>query len=71
MKPRWLNISKAVEYSGLGRDRLKRLADRGEIIGFQDVDDHNKWIFDRDSLDQYRMNQHGNIELKALAIMKR
>ena len=71
MQARWLNISDAIEYSGLGRDRLKRLAVSGDVTGFQDTEDHNKWIFDRESLDEYRQNQAGNIELKALAIMER
>lgn len=71
MQKRWLNIKTAIEYSELGRDRLKRLAGLGDIVGFQDPENHNKWIFDRESIDQYLLNIHGNIELKALAIMKR
>ena len=71
MQARWLNMSDAIEYSGLGRDRLKRLAMSGDIVGFQDTDDHNKWIFDRKSIDDFRQNQAGQIELKALAIMRR
>jgi len=69
MEPRWLNIKNAICYSGMGRDRLKKLAVAGEIKGFQDIEDHDKWIFDRLSLDQYRENQAGNIELKAIALM--
>ena len=69
MQPRWLNIKNAICYSGIGRDRLKRLAESGDIVGFKDLDDHEKWIFDRLSLDEYRQNQAGNIELKAIALM--
>lgn len=69
MLPRWLNIKNAICYSGLGRDRLKRLAESGEILGFQDLNDHNKWIFDRLSIDKYRMNQSKQIDLKVARLM--
>jgi len=71
MEARWLNIKKAMSYSGLGRDRLKKLASAGDIKGFTDPGDHDKWIFDRLSLDAFRETQANNIELKAIALMGR
>ena len=53
-----------MDYSGLGRDRLKKLAEAGDIIGFRDTEDHNKWIFDRVSIDTYRKNQSKMVEVK-------
>jgi len=62
---RWLKIKRAVSYSGIGRDRLKRLADDGDIVGFPDPDSgRGDWIFDRKSLDEYRMNQYRQGELE-------
>jgi len=34
--PRWMKLKTAAFYSGIGRDRLKALADAGHIKGFQD-----------------------------------
>ncbi|RZB36328.1 MAG: hypothetical protein SRB2_02153 [Desulfobacteraceae bacterium Eth-SRB2] len=72
INPRWLNLKEAARYSGIGKERLKKLADESHIKGFQDPDDkRGKWIFDRYSLDQYRENQAGRIRQKALKILKR
>ena len=59
-------------YSSIGRDRLKRLALTGEIIGYSDPDSkRGDWIFDRESLDQYRLNQIGHLEIKACVIYEK
>ena len=67
---RWLNTKEAMASYKIGKDRLKRLARNGEIKGFQDKEDHGKWLYCRYSLDAYRDNQIGQLELKAAAISK-
>jgi hypothetical protein len=57
--PRWLSLKQAAEYAHLGQKRLKQLAHEGLITGGQDPESgRGDWIFDRDSLDQYRIKQH-------------
>jgi hypothetical protein len=72
--PRWLKIKAAAQYSAIGINRLKELAERRIVRGFKDPDsDRGDWIFDRESLDAYRMGQAGGMETareKALAILK-
>lgn len=64
--PRWLRLAQAREYSGLSERRLKELARERLVVGFPDPDDRRGrvgegvWIFDRESLDAYRMAQAGN-----------
>ena len=55
----------------MGKDRLKRLIVEGIIIGFQDPQDHDKWIIDRRSLDAYREGQINELEHKAAAIFQK
>jgi hypothetical protein len=70
ISPRWLKLKEAARYSAIGKDRLKQLAQAGEIVGFSDPDTkRGDWIFDRQSLDRYRLNQASYLEQKALAIM--
>jgi hypothetical protein len=63
--PRWLRLAQAREYSGLSERRLKALARERTVIGFPDPDDRRGsigegvWIFDRESLDAYRLDQAG------------
>ncbi len=58
MAQRWLNLKEAAKYSSIGQKRLILLAEDGSIRGFQDSDTKNrKWIFDRESLDSYRLSQ--------------
>lgn len=67
MRPwaRWLRLAQAREYSGLSERRLKELARGRLVVGFPDPDDRRGrvgegvWIFDRESLDAYRMAQAG------------
>ena len=56
--PRWLKLKDATLYSAIGINRLVSLAEDGTIRGFKDPDSkRGDWIFDRDSLDQYREGQ--------------
>jgi len=68
---RWIKLKPAVKYSSLGEHRLKELAKKGIIRGFPDPDSkRSDWIFDRESLDKYRLRQSSttpNIEEKLLA----
>ena len=72
MLTRWLKIKPAAAYSAIGRDRLERLALAGKIVGFPDPDSkRGDWVFDRYSLDSYRENQAGELELKAAALYRK
>ena len=68
---RWLSTAEAVAYSKLGKDRLKRLVVEGKIKGLQDTEDHNNWIFDRYSIDDYREGQINELRLKAAALYEK
>lgn len=64
--PRWLRLRDAAPYSALSPRRLIELARTGEVVGF--LDDSNRrgksqgeWIFDRESLDNYRQAQAGGL----------
>lgn len=68
-QPRWLKLKQAALYSSIGQKRLKALADDGDIVGYPDPDSgRGDWIFDKDSLDKYRMRpvQETNIRLKKI-----
>jgi len=55
-QPRWLKLKQAVLYANIGQKRLKALADDGEIVGYQDPDSkRGDWIFDKNSIDEYRL----------------
>lgn len=78
--PRWLRLKDAAKYSALGPDRLKKLAKSGDIVGFPDPEDgrgaakgDGVWIFDRQSIDDYRLGQAGDgpVRLAVLAGRKR
>jgi len=57
---RWLSLKEAARYAHLGRDRLKAAARSKLIRGFKDPDSkRGDWIFDRQSLDDYRNSQGG------------
>ena len=69
---RWLKLSEAAAYSGIGKHRLIHLAESGKIRGFQDPDSgKHDWIFDRESIDLYRENQSNTLKNKALEILRR
>lgn len=69
MPQRWIKLIQASQYSSIGQKRLKELGKKGIIRGFPDPDSKRKdWIFDRESLDNYRLNQAPeSIEEKMLA----
>ena len=71
MKPRWLRLKSACEYSAIGKDRLIKLAKDGVVVGYQDPDNaRGDWIFDRLSLDGYRVAQMDNTRRKGIAILR-
>ncbi len=56
LAPRWLKLSAASRYASINVKRLKELAENGDIIGYPDP--HTKrgdWIFDKKSIDKYRL----------------
>jgi len=57
-----MKLKQAVAYSNIGKDRLISLVKLGHINGGQDTELKSKpWIFDRESIDDYRAKQiaHG------------
>jgi len=63
---RWMKLKQAAKAYAIGKDRLKKLATEGRIIGFPDPDSkRGDWIFKCDSLDAYRDSQAGELEFKA------
>lgn len=76
--PRWLGLDEAAEYASMGRDRLKALAQAGDLVGFPDPEDRRggsksagRWIFDRESLDAYRLGQAGLGPLQSAVVAGR
>ena len=61
--PRWLKLSAAARYSGLGRHLLKKLAEQKTIsgarvrVGRDPETGRRDWIFDRFSIDAYLESQ--------------
>ena len=56
VQPRWMKLRQAALYSSIGQKRLKTLAEGGELIGYSDQDSgRGDWIFDKNSIDEYRM----------------
>lgn len=71
-QPRWLKANKAAIYSGMNTKRLKRLAEKGEISGYSDnATDRGHWIFDRESIDKYRLKPILERDLKHKQILDR
>jgi hypothetical protein len=69
--PRWMDLKTAAWYSSIGQKRLKELAGSGVVYGYQDPDDgRNGWIFDRESIDRYRMSHTNKAKTIALEILK-
>ncbi len=58
LPPRWMKLKQAVKYSGIGRDRLKRLAKEGRVQGYKCPESgRGDWYFDRLSIDSYHEYQ--------------
>ena len=67
--PRWLKTRQAIVYSSIGKTRLKQLAMDGKIDGYKDPESNRgDWVFDRISIDNYRMLplKNNNIEDKKI-----
>jgi hypothetical protein len=70
---RWIKLNAAAAYSAIGKTRLKQLARDRKIIGYPDPENkRGDWIFDKHSLDEYRIDQSGRriVRQKSLAILK-
>ena len=66
-----MRLKAAAIYSAIGQNRLKDLARAGAIKGFQDPESkRGDWIFDRFDLDAYRERQAGDLDKKALAVLR-
>jgi hypothetical protein len=68
-QPRWLKLSAASKYASIGKDRLKTLAFEKKIIGYQEPDARGDWIFDKESLDSYRLSIVAKNKQKAISIL--
>lgn len=55
---RWLSLREAATYASIGEKKLRQLAYDKKITGFPDPDDGcGKWVFDKLSIDKYRVSQ--------------
>ena len=64
ISPRWLKLGSATKYAAIHKDKLKRLAEDGYVIGYRDpTTTRGDWIFDKNSLDDYRLGQSKEIEI--------
>ncbi len=69
--PRWLKLTAAIKYSGYGRVALLNLANEGLIKAYQDPDSkRGDWVFDKRSIDEYRLSHLVSERHKALSIIK-
>lgn len=70
----WMKLKDAAKYSAIGRQRLIRLAEMGELKGFRETDT-GYWIFDTVSIDSYRnmqyQQQYGQYEQFAKDLLKK
>lgn len=58
--PRWLSLKLAARYSNYGEKKLIELAQTTppKIKGFRDPElGKNPWVFDKESIDRYRLEQ--------------
>ena len=70
VQPRWMKLKQAAAYSSIGEKRLKALADDREIIGYPDPDSkRGDWIFDKISIDKYRMKPISKMNVKVNKIL--
>jgi len=66
---RWMKLRFAAKYVGINKDRLIKLAKEGEVIGYPDPDNkRGDWIFDRESLDAYRLDQQRDFQNRLLEL---
>ncbi len=70
LTPRWLKLTAAAQYAAINKDKLKRLATAGKVTGYRETDScRGDWIFDKESLDEYRLQPVFNNMQKARAIL--
>ena len=70
VSPRWLKLTAAIKYSGYGRAQLLNLVNKGLIKGYQDPDSkRGDWIFDKRSIDEYRLSHLASERYKVLSII--
>jgi len=50
LKPRWLTIKEACDYTKIKRDTLMRFIEEGDIYA---VKKRGKWVIDRESIDAF------------------
>jgi hypothetical protein len=66
---RWMKLKEASAYARICKDRLPELVREGRIVGFKDPDnERGDWIFDRESIDAYRLAQSRPHDLEAKAL---
>lgn len=66
---RWLKLKDAAKYSSIGRQRLVKLALDKSVKGFRDPGTkYGEWIFDKQSIDEYRMQQMHSVDYTDFAI---
>ena len=71
-QPRWLKLRQAALYSSIGQKKLKSLAEKGEIVGYPDPEtEKGVWVFDRLSIDKYRMKPWRKKEVISDELFKR
>jgi len=69
--PRWMKLTAAVKYSSYSRAQLIELAERRDIVGYPDPDSkRGDWIFDKESIDEYRLSHFYGTREKALSILR-
>ena len=69
VQPRWMKLKQAAGYSSIGEKKLKNLAEDREIDGYPDPDSkRGDWIFDKISIDKYRMKpiHKTNVRIKKI-----
>lgn len=70
VSPRWMKLIAASQYSGYSRAQLLKLAKKKLVIGYQDPDSkRGDWIFDKQSIDEYRISHVVGERHKALSIL--
>lgn len=69
--PRWLKLGQAAAYANIGQKRLKALADAGEIAGYQEDTGRGDWIFDKESIDEYRSRPLAETSVRFQKILDR
>jgi hypothetical protein len=67
---RWLKLSAAVQYSGMGKTALLDLLRSGNIRGYQ-ANGRGDWIIDRESIDQYHLGNMPDVDKMVAEAMRK